>query len=182
MAETPDSPSDSVDSDSSDLSLCDEYPCTCVHVWVTSCCQYANAQLAAAMDNLRLHDEAEAQVPNQPANSTSADHGCLDHDTSHVFHTLLVETPKVYLTSACSSCGDKGLFLCDGNLCNSYCKTAGCIYEIPSLCSLDEKSTTSSTTGSSDLPTLESITQIRGDLVEALDRALYINEAAKFQQ
>lgn len=89
--------------------LCD-YPCTCMcgSQAAANTLPLANAQLAAARDNLRLHDEAEAQVPSQPANSTSPSHGCLDHDTAHAFHTLLVETPTVYLTSASSSCGDKG--------------------------------------------------------------------------
>ena len=59
---------------------------------------------------------------------------------------------------------------------------SGCICEILSLYSLDEESTTSSTTDSSDLPALENVTKICADLVEALDRALYINEAAEFQQ
>ena len=109
-------------------------------------------------------------------------HGCLDHDTAHAFHTLLVGTPKVYLTSVGSACGDKGLFSCGDSLCNPCCEMSGCICEIPSLCNVDEESTTSSTTGSCDLPALEGVMQIRAELVEALDRALYINEAAEFQQ
>jgi hypothetical protein len=55
---------------------------------------------------------------------------------------------------------------------------SGCICEFPDLCNLDAKSTT---TTSSSLPALESAAQIRADLVEALDRALYVNEAAEFQ-
>jgi hypothetical protein len=63
--------------------LC-EHPCTCVcgSQATDNTLPLANAQLAAAMDDLRLHDEAEAQVPSQPADSTSPSHGCLDHDVA----------------------------------------------------------------------------------------------------
>ena len=66
MAETPDSPSDSEDSVSSDVSLCDEYPCTCIcgSQAVANTLSLANAQLAAVIDTLRLYDEAEALVSN----------------------------------------------------------------------------------------------------------------------
>ena len=157
MAETPDSPSDSEDSVSSDVALCDEYPCTCAcgSQAAANTLSLANAQLAAAIDTLRLYDEAEALVSNQPSNSTAAADLYMDHDTSRAYHTLLVGTQTIYLFSTCASCSVKGLFLCDGGLCNACCEMSGCICEIPDRCNLDEKSTTSSTTGS-DLPALES--------------------------
>ena len=181
MLETPDSPSDSEGSVSSDVSLCDEHPCTCVcgSQAAANTLSLTNAQLAAAIDTLRLHDEAEALVSNQPSNSTTGPDHYIDSDTSHAYHTLLVEASTLRLGSACLSCSDRGLFLCDRGLCNACCEMSGCICEIPDLCNLDAKSTT---TSSSSLPALESATQIRADLVEALDLALYVNEAAEFQQ
>ena len=87
---------------------------------------------------------------------------------------------SISVRPACPAlCSDRGLFLCDRGLCNACCEMSGCIREFPDLCNLDAKSTT---TTSSSLPALESATQIRADLVEALDRAFYVNEAAEFQQ
>jgi hypothetical protein len=172
---------DTTHSVSSDVSLCDEHPCTCVcgSQVAADALSLANAQLAAAIDTLRLYDEAEALVSNQPSNSTAGADHCMDSDTSHTYHTLLVETSTLHLGSACLSCSDRALFLCDRGLCNACCEMSGCICEFPDLCNLDAKSTT---TTSSSLPALESATQIRADLVEALDRALYVNEATEFQQ
>ena len=51
---------------SSDAPLCDEYPCTCVcgSQAAANTLSLAHAQLAAAIDALRLYDEAGALVSN----------------------------------------------------------------------------------------------------------------------
>ena len=166
---------------SSDAPLCDEHPCTCVcgSQAAANTLSLAHAQLTAAIGALRLYDEAEAPVSNQPSNPTAGAGHCVISDTSHAYHTFLVETPTLHPGSACLSCSDRGLFLCGRGLCNACCEMSGCIGELPDLCNLDANS---STTSSSGLPALESATQTRADLVEALDRALYVHEAAEFQQ